>query len=155
MGRRKIRRTTSLAACLLLLSGCGTFPADSVGTLDRARDGDLVVGVSEHQPWTDVTENGEYSGSEIELIEGFAESIGAKVQWHNAPESVLAGKIKQDELDIVIGGLTSSTPWSTHMALTRGYAEVDGESMVMGTRLGENELLVALERYLAKEHGEI
>lgn len=155
MGRRKLRKTASFAACLVLLSACGTFPADSVGTLDRARDGELVVGVSEHQPWTDISENGEYSGSEVELIEGFAESIGAKVQWNNAPESILAGKIKQDELDIVIGGLTSTTPWSTHMALTRGYAEVDGESMVMGTRLGENELLVALERYLAKEHGEI
>ena len=41
------------------------------------------------------------------------------------------------------------------MALTRPYTTVDGESMVMGTRLGENELMVALERYLAKEFGEI
>lgn len=155
MGRNTLRKAASLAACLLLLSACETIPADSIGTLDRARDGELVVGVSEHHPWTDVSENGDYSGSEVELIEGFAHSIGAKVRWHNAPESVLAGKIKQDELDIVIGGLTSTSPWSTHMALTRGYAEVDGESMVMGARLGENELLVALERYLAKEHGEI
>ena len=155
MGRNTLRKAASLAACLLLFSACGTIPADSIGTLDRARDGELVVGVSEHHPWTDVSENGDYSGSEIELIEGFAESIGADVQWYAAPESVLAGKIKEDQLDVVIGGLTSTSPWSTHMAFTRPYTKVDGESMVMGTRLGENELLVALERYLAKEFGEI
>lgn len=91
----------------------------------------------------------------MELIKGFAESIDADVEWYSAPESVLAGKIKEDQLDIVIGGLTSTSPWSTHMALTRPYTKVDGESMVMGTRLGENELMVALERYLAEEFGEI
>lgn len=137
------------------LSGCTTIPADSIGTLDRATGGTLVVGVSEHQPWTDVTADGEYSGSEVELIESFADSIDAKIEWHNAPESVLAGLISEDQLDIVIGGLTTSSPWTTHMATTRGYASVAGENLVMGTRLGENELLVALERHLAREHGEI
>ena len=67
MGRNTLRKAASLAACLLLLSACETIPADSIGTLDRARDGELVVGVSEHHPWTDVSENGDYSGSEIEL----------------------------------------------------------------------------------------
>lgn len=135
MGQVAMRKASLLPALLvvsavgylLLLSGCATIPADSIGTLDRARAGELVVGVSEHHPWTDISENGEFSGSDVELIEGFAASIGAEVQWHVGPESVLAGKIKDDQLDIVIGGLTSTSPWSTHMALTRPYAEVDGE----------------------------
>ena len=148
-------RAASIVACVSFASACGTIPADSIGTLDRARTGDLVVGVSEHQPWTEVSDKGEYSGSEVELIKGFAESIDADVEWYSAPESVLADKIKEEQLDIVIGGLTTTSPWSTHMALTRPYTKVDGESMVMGTRLGENELMVALERYLAKEFGEI
>lgn len=46
------------------------------------------------------------------------------------------------------------------MALTRPYTSVESdegetEDMVMGVRLGENALLVALERHLAQEHGEI
>ena len=43
-------RAASIAACVSFLSACGTIPADSIGTLDRARTGGLVVGVSEHQP---------------------------------------------------------------------------------------------------------
>lgn len=60
-------------------------------------------------------------------------------------------QIKEGQLDVVVGGLTKKSPWSTHMALTRPYAE----DLVMGVRMGENELQVALERYLAREHGEI
>ncbi|MGP6174305.1 transporter substrate-binding domain-containing protein [Corynebacterium sp. A21] len=148
---------TAAALCTLplLLTACTTIPADSIGTLDRARQGTLVVGVSEHHPWTNVSETGEYSGSEIDLIESFADSIDATIEWHHAPESVLAGKIKNNQLDIVIGGLTTSSPWATHMAMTRSYAKAGGEDMVMGLRMGENELQVALERHLAEEHGEI
>lgn len=138
-----------------MLAGCSSIPADSVGTLDRATGGTLVVGVSEHHPWTDVSETGEYSGSEVDLIESFADSIDAEIEWHAAPESVLAGQISEDLLDVMIGGLTTSSPWTTHMATTRSYAKVNGEDMVMGVRMGENELMVALERHLAQEHGEI
>jgi len=148
-------RVALITACISFLSACGVIPADSIGTFDRSRGGELIVGISEHEPWAEASANGEYTGSEVELIEGFADSIDADVKWYSAPESVLAGKIKEDQLDIVIGGLTSTSPWSTHMALTRPYTKVDGESMVMGTRLGENALLVALERYLAEEFGEI
>lgn len=152
MSRKSALAVVSVTA---LLAGCTSIPADSMGTLDRATGGTLVVGVSEHPPWTVVSEDGEYSGSEVDLIESFADSIDAEVEWHTAPESVLAGRISEDELDIVIGGLTTSSPWTTHMATTRSYAQVDGEDMVMGVRLGENELMVALERHLAQEHGEI
>lgn len=153
-----------MAALLLLvlpLAGCGVIPADAEGTLDRARNGTLVVGVSEHPPWTVVdAETGAVTGSEADLVTGFAESINAEVEWHPGSESVLAGKISEGELDVVIGVFTSSSPWSSHMALTRPYASVDSEDgetedMVMGVPMGENELMVALERHLAQEHGEI
>lgn len=155
------RLVAALSLCALLLTGCGTIPADAEGTLDRARDGTLVVGVSEHPPWTVVNaDTGEVTGSEADLIKGFADSINAEIEWRPGAESVLAGEIKEGELDIVIGGLTTSAPWSSQMALTRAYASVDSEdgqteNMVMGVPLGENELMVALERFLAQEHGEI
>lgn len=148
-------KATPIVFSFSLLTSCAAIPADSIGTLDRARDGVLVVGVSEHRPWTAISETGEYSGSEVDLVKGFAQSINADIEWHNAPESVLASMIKEEDLDLVIGGLTTSSPWSTHMAQSRPYDKVGEESMVMGVRLGENELMVALEKYLAKESGEI
>lgn len=61
--------------------------------------------------------------------------------------------LEDGELDLVIGGLTADTPWSTHAAITRPYAEtMDGRGRtvqhVMAARLGENALLVELETYL-------
>ena len=142
-------------------TGCSALPKDPAGTFDRAADGPLVVGLSEHEPWTSVDDrSGEVTGSEAELIRGFADSINADVEWKVASESVLAGWMEDGEIDVMVGGLTSASPWSTHMALTRPYTTVtsqDGneEKMVMGVRMGENKLMVALERYLAHEEGEI
>lgn len=114
-----------------------------------------MVGVSEHPPWTDISDTGEYSGYEVDLIRGFAKHVNAEIEWQQAPESVLAERIKNGEVDVVIGGLTDSSPWSSHMALTRPYADIEGEKMVMGTPLGENAFLVELERHLAGEFGEL
>lgn len=155
------RLGATLGLTALSLSGCATIPADAEGTLDRAQDGTLVVGVSEHEPWTKVDdETGQVTGSEADLIMSFADGIDADVDWRPGAESVLAGQMKAGEVDVLIGGLTASSPWSTHMALTRPYTSVESEEgetedMVMGVRLGENALLVALERHLAQEHGEI
>ena len=158
MTRLLLIKAASLGVAAVLLSSCSaisaTIPADSEGTLSRVEDGTLVVGVSEHPPWTNISDTGEHSGSEVDLIRGFAEHVNAEIEWQQAPESVLAERIKNGEVDVVIGGLTDSSPWSSHMALTRPYAEVDGEKMVMGTPLGENAFLVELERHLAEEFGE-
>lgn len=156
MSRRSAQlRLAGVLGAAALLSACSAIPADTIGTLDRATGGTLVVGVSEHAPWTEVSETGEVSGSEADLIRSFAADIGAEVAWHPAPESILASRIAEDELDIVIGGFTDASPWADYMALTRPYATVDEENMVMGLRLGENALMMALERHLAEEHGEI
>ena len=144
-----------LLACAALLTGCAALPVDVEGTFDRASGGTLVVGVSEHRPWVHVDDSGHVTGSEADLITSFAESIDATIDWAEGPESVLAGKIRDGEVDVVIGGLTASSPWADFMALTRPYQTVGEEEMVMGVRLGENELLVNLERHLAREFGEI
>ncbi|TVS23059.1 transporter substrate-binding domain-containing protein [Corynebacterium sanguinis] len=151
----------AVALSATLLGGCGALPRDVEGTYDRAAGGTLVVGVSEHEPWTSVNDaTGEVSGSEAELIRGFADSIDADVEYKVASESVLAGWIEDGEIDVMIGGLTATSPWVSHMALTRPYTTVTSESgsdekMVMGVPMGENKLMVELERYLARAEGEI
>lgn len=64
------------------------------------------------------------------------------------------------ELDVAVGGLTEKSPWSKQAALTRPYVVVTSptgspESHVMAARMGENALLVALERYLYEHEAEV
>jgi len=139
------------------LVGCsGHFPADPDGTLDRVSGGSLRVGVSHQPPWTDTA--GENSpddpgGIEVQLIEDYAESIDADVDWHAGGEEQLIKLLSERELDVVIGGLTDSSPWSSQVALTTDYAEsigVDGKTAkhVMAVQMGENAFMSSLERFL-------
>lgn len=157
--RRLAAGSVSLVAAVCL-SGCASIPADSEGLLERARGGTLVVGVSEHEPWTVVADDGTVSGTEASLVTDFAGQLDADVEWEVGPESVLVDKVATGEVDVLIGGLTTSSPWSSDIAFTRPYTEVvsdegQKQKMVMGTPRGENAFLVALERHLAHAHGEI
>nr|WP_040356663.1 transporter substrate-binding domain-containing protein [Corynebacterium capitovis] len=150
----------ALSLSTVALTACGSIPADPDGTYNRAENGTLVVGVSENNPWTDVDDSGSVSGTEADLVRGFAESIDADIEWKTASESVLVDWMDHGEVDVMIGGLTSTSPWSSKIALTRGYTTVDNEDgkkekMVMAVPMGENKLLVELERFLAREEGEI
>lgn len=158
------RRWAQRAAIALLASvvlvvgaGCGAqYPRDTHGSLRAATGGSLRVGVSANPPWTEVGADGEVGGSEARLVESYAASIGATVRWRVGAESVLAEEIDEGQLDVVIGGLTSSSPWTEKMAFTRPYATVqspngDSVKLVMATRPGENALLVSLERFLAHQ----
>lgn len=147
-----------VAALLVLLPGCTEpdFPRDPEGTLLRAMGGELRVGVSENPPHTQVADDGSVSGEEVEIIQGWADSIGAEVAWSDGAESVLMERLKLGELDIVIGGLASDSPWTTHAALTRPYAEVNGpdgkpSKLVIAVLMGENALQSSLERFLISE----
>ena len=112
------------------------------------------MGVSENPPWTEVYDDGRVAGREVDLVRGFATEHGADVEWIPGAESELVMAMVRGDLDVVVGGLTSDTPWESEAAVTRPYADEvtpdgDAEQMVMATPLGENALLVALETYLA------
>lgn len=156
------RRNLLLGAFALpVLAACGgRFPADSAGSLDRAEGGTLRVGVSPHPPFTEATGDGAVSGSEVDLMRSFCTAIDAEPQWHVGAEGMLAQSLHDGELDVLIGGLDASSPWQSEIALTRPYRTVeaaDGTShrLVMAVRSGENALLVALERHLAEQEGEL
>lgn len=158
------RRPTALllvAAATILLAGCqGGFPADPQGTLDRAREGVLRVGVSENPPWTDVADDGAVSGSEVELLTDYAETIDAEVEWVPAGENTLAAMMREGQLDVVVGGLASDVPWTSEIAATRPYTTTTGPDgaevkIVVGVQPGENALMTDIERFLAERGGEL
>lgn len=153
------RRTSSrhplvaASALVAVLAGCsGGFPADPDGTLETVTGGTLRVGVSANPPWT-ATDEGAPTGLEPRLVEGFAESVGAEVEWTTGGEEDLVGRLERSELDLVVGGFTEASPWSAQAALTYPYTTVPGpdgapEAHVMAAPMGENAFLVALESYL-------
>lgn len=162
MASRSLRATPAVAVVVLLAlvtvlaSGCGSpFPKDTDGSLDRITGGALRVGVSENPPWTEVSDDGGVTGREVDLVAGFAQQQDADLEWTPGAESELIMAMARGDLDVVVGGLTSDSPWEKEVALTRSYAQEvtpdgDTEQMVMATPLGENALLVALETYLAQ-----
>src|SRR5690625_4807280 len=156
--RHRITSGFVLLAMMVGLVGCsGHFPADPDGTLDRVSGGTLRVGISHQPPWTDTTGEGfseqDPGGIEVQLVEDYAASINADVEWHAGGEEQLVMLLSESELDIVIGGLTDNSPWESDAALTTAYAEsigVDGSTAkhVMATPMGENAFMTSLESFL-------
>lgn len=80
----------------------------------------MRVGVIESDPFVifDAVEPG---GVEPRILEGFAAELDAEIEWFPGGEEELMGALEKRELDVVIGGLTSTTPWSKMVALTHPY----------------------------------
>lgn len=139
---------------LLLLTGCGArIPSDPDGTLDRANGGTLRVGVTENGTWVDVREGGDPVGIEPELVKSFASTLDADVAWSSGSEEALVGDLENGDLDLIIGGLTSDTPWSDQAGTTRPYTESTDEQgatveHVMLVPRGENLFLFELDTFL-------
>lgn len=115
------RRIACLAFALLpLLASCGELPRDPEGTLDRVSGGTMRVGITDNDPWA-IYDEGESTGAEVRILEGFAQDIDAEIEWHPGTEEDLMAALEVRELDAVIGGLTSTNPWSAKVALTHPY----------------------------------
>lgn len=135
------------------------MPTDPNGTLDTVRDGTLHVGVTPNGELTVVESNGSVSGEEVELIEEFADTLGATIDYTVASEESLVRGLENAEIDVVIGGLTEATPWVEKAGVTRPYREVtasDGstQKLVMLVPIGENAFITELETFLS-ESGEV
>ncbi|WP_258130971.1 hypothetical protein [Microbacterium sp. MYb66] len=157
--RRVVRLATSLAGLTLIgaLSGCGlTIPADPDGTLDTVTGGELRVGTSPDGALVEVRGD-EPTGSIVELVDRFAESIHAEPDWTVASEETLVAMLEAGDLDLIAGGITPDTPWIDKAGVTRGYRGIDGadgRELVMLVPLGENAFLSRLETFLDAEAGQ-
>jgi polar amino acid transport system substrate-binding protein len=106
---------------LLLVAGC-QYPRDVEGTLDRVEGGTMRVGVVEDPPWVALGKR-EPRGVEPELVRRFAAELDAEIEWVEGSESELVEAMRGFQLDVLIGGLTRSSPWQKHVALTRPYVD--------------------------------
>lgn len=141
-----------MIACL---AGCGvTIPTDPEATLDRVRGGELRAGASASGQLV-IVEDGEVGGPLADLVEEFAGTLGARVDWTVGSEEQLVDGLESGELDLAIGGMTDQTPWTDRAAVTRAYSSVPSadEPIVMLLPMGENAWQAELEAFLDQEIG--
>jgi polar amino acid transport system substrate-binding protein len=155
IARRRFALLSSavLALAWLTCMGCD-LPRDAKGTCDRVRGGAIRVGITEHPPWT-LLKHDEPSGIEVQMLREFARQLEAAIDWQRGSESQLIEALQGGALDVVIGGVKESTPWSSHVGMTRPYVTLNGEEYVMLVRQGENCWLLALDTFLHGHKAEI
>ena len=113
------RSILALLLAAAILAGC-QYPRDPEGTLDRVRGGVMRVGVTHVDPWVKL-DGGEPSGVEVELLERFAKTLGAEIEWVEGSESDLVDALHGRQLDVVVAGLTRRSEWQRVVALTRPF----------------------------------
>ena len=150
---RRMRRGFPKSARLALLAGLALgacdLPRDPDGTLERARGGVLRAGAAEAAPWVVRRATGDRpAGPEAALIEEFARSIDARVEWHWGSSDEVLQRLERRELDVAAVGLTARTPWKTHVGVTRAWRKDGDTERVLAVAAGENATLVALDRLI-------
>lgn len=152
---RRFAGVVTAAVLAVATTGCGvTIPSDPDGTLRRiASSGELRAGASPAGDALSVDGQGA-SGPLASLVEGFAAEQGARVAWVVAGEETLVDDLEAGDIDLAVGGMTTASPWSERVSVTRGYDDIvdgDDRSFVVLLPLGENALQLALEAYLDRE----
>ena len=110
-----------LALLLVLpLASCG-IPRDPEATLDRVSGGTLTVGVTHAEPWVILDDGEPVGGVEVRLVQDFAESIDAEIDWIEGSEEELFGALELGELDMAIGGFSSTNLWSSKITFSHPY----------------------------------
>ncbi len=108
-----------MAAALLLLGACD-FPKDGAGTLERVRGGELRVGIIENAPWVRIAD-GRGEGVEPTLVAGWAQRLGARVTWVRGGMRELVEALDRHEIDLLVAGLESGTPFKSKLGLSQPY----------------------------------
>lgn len=142
---------TKSGSCMVLLffmtTACSHFPRDPEQTMARVNQGILRVGATHHPPFVVIDDHGP-SGPEAELVSEFAAEQHAQIRWTISSEADLFEKLKQYELDLVVGGITTRSPYKSHAGFTQPYARHQNKKYVLAVPPGENALLLALDRFI-------
>ncbi len=107
----------------VLAAGC-QYPRDPEGTLDRVRGGVMRVGDPPADPGGTLDGNAP-GGVEVELLQRFARSVDAEIEWVEGSESELMDALHGRQLDVVVAGLTRRSEWQRVAALTRPFVSYE------------------------------
>lgn len=136
-----------------VLASCGQYPKDTRGTLNEIQNQKVIhIGLIEQKPWS-YRHNGNLRGVEVEILSKFADSLNVQPQWTVLSESQAIEKLEHYEFDIVAGGLVQSNPRKKSVGFTRPYLITGDDKKsrhVMAVPVGENRLLITLEKFLKR-----
>jgi polar amino acid transport system substrate-binding protein len=121
--RRAVERFKGWTALVLVIGllpvACGV-PRDPEKTLEKVTGGVMRVGITGSDPWT-ALEGPEPTGVEVELVERFAESLDARIDWVEGSEAEIFEALEVREIDLAIGGFTSQNSWAGKVTFTHPY----------------------------------
>ncbi|PYS51489.1 MAG: ABC transporter substrate-binding protein [Acidobacteria bacterium] len=141
-----------LLILIAFFASCSNLPRDPKKTLQHVLESKrLRVGLVEHPPWV-VKINGEPAGVEVELVKRFAADLGATPDWSWGGEQEQMEALEHYKLDLLIGGFTSETAWSTYVGLTSPYTD---QKQVMASPPGENGFIKRLDDFLYQHRAEV
>jgi polar amino acid transport system substrate-binding protein len=125
MYKAPVRLTVAAAVAIIAvgIAACD-YPRDPEDTLDHVQGGTMRVGVIDDPPWVDLS-GPEPRGVEPELLREFAATQDAEIEWVEGPESELIAAMVGFQLDVVIGGLTQTTPWAKEVSTTLPYVDTE------------------------------
>jgi polar amino acid transport system substrate-binding protein len=104
-----------------MLAGCASLPRDAEGTWKRVQQAHRIrVGLIESPPWV-MHAPGSAAGAEVELVRRMGQESGATPAWFWGSEQRHMEALRNYELDLVIGGLESNTPWKKTIGITKPY----------------------------------
>lgn len=83
------------------------------------------------------------------------EEIGVRLIFVEETEAVLIEKLEKYEIDIVIAGLNSDSPWKSKAGFTNPYATINGKNYSIAVPPGENAFLVHIEKFLNRNKEKI
>jgi ABC-type amino acid transport substrate-binding protein len=134
----------------LSVAGCG-LPRDPENTSQRvAASHELRVGATDNGEWVDA-QSAEPRGIEPDLVHQFAAQIGARVLWTRGSETSLVHALKENELDLAIGGFDKQTAWKSVVGVTQPFAETsDKKKHVFLATPGENRFILTLDTFLTE-----
>lgn len=132
-----------ILACLsmLVLAGCDV-PKDPENTSDRVRHGTLQVGI--------LPGNAQAERQDRLIVAVLAEALLTQPKFRAEDAHLLFQALEDGELDLVIGGLPASTPFTAEAGLSREAGPLfrpgDSEKRVLAVRQGENAFLMEVNR---------
>jgi ABC-type amino acid transport substrate-binding protein len=154
-GMRRLTGVVLLVAVVFLTECQVSIPADPDGTLESVTGSVLRAGASPNGDLVVVDGGEDVSGVEADIVEQFAASVDATVEWTIGSEEALVRGLDDGRLDLAVAGFSKETPWVEQAGVTRPYLDVetaDGASrrVVMLVPIGENAFLSELETFLTE-----
>ncbi|GAA0189217.1 hypothetical protein GCM10009122_49160 [Fulvivirga kasyanovii] len=108
--------------CVVIATQCWScnYPQDPDHTLDKIKNQTIRVGISE-SPGLTIVDDDQPSGTEVELIKGYAQTINSQIEWIEGSQELIVELLKEHEVDVAIGGYSKQTAFKKHIGLTRPY----------------------------------